>query len=512
MTSRFAALVAFALAALSAPLAADEFMPLTEPVTLDPANPDTAAVDGLTFLGGLEIEPGDANIGGISSLEWHDGQLYGVSDDGRWLVLTPDELGGRLIDIIAIRTGDLSDPRGRRLKAKEQADSEALTRTANGEWLVAFEHDHRIWRYSTLDGKAVPTDLPIADLVFGAGDNSGMEALTLSPEGLLACGEWAGTGTPNCMRERGGGLVSFEVSPPGAMAARGGVPTDASCTSDGTCYILFRSYSPEAGNAAAIVALDPDNVATTIAVIEPPLSLDNFEGIAAREKDGRTYLYLASDNNFSASQRNLVMKFEVPSARKDVVLAPPPVTELDTAKYETVSVVLETELGEITIALETERAPITANNFLRYVDEGRFDGTVFYRAMRLERDPQPNGLIQGGTQWDPKRVLPGIPHEPTSKTGLSHTSGALSMAMGEPGTANGDFSIMLQDQTGLDATPGSEDPVFRSGYAVFGYVTDGMEVVTAIHAAPVDPDKGEGWMKGQMLAKPVKIIDARRAQ
>ena len=86
------------------------------------------------------------------------------------------------------------------------------------------------------------------------------------------------------------------------------------------------------------------------------------------------------------------------------------------------------------------------------------------------------------------------------------------MARNEPGTATGDFSIMLQEQTGMDAQPDAEDPQFHDGYAVFGYVTDGMEVVEAIHAAPTDPDKGEGWMKGQMLAAPVKIVEARRAE
>ncbi|MEQ8772391.1 MAG: peptidylprolyl isomerase, partial [Erythrobacter sp.] len=85
----------------------------------------------------------------------------------------------------------------------------------------------------------------------------------------------------------------------------------------------------------------------------------------------------------------------------------------------------------------------------------------------------------------------------------------LSMAMGDPGTANGDFSNMLQDQTGLDARPDSDNPTWRNGYAVFGYVTGGMDVVAAIHARPGDPDKGEGVMKGQMLAQPVKIIDVR---
>ena len=180
--------------------------------------------------------------------------------------------------------------------------------------------------------------------------------------------------------------------------------------------------------------------------------------------------------------------------------------------YDTVEVVLATSEGDIVVALETERAPVTAANFLRYVEEDRFDGTVFYRAMRLDWGDGPNGLIQGGTQWDPERVLPGIAHEPTSQTGLSHTRGALSMAMGEPGTANGDFSIMVGDQTGLDAQPDSDDPVWRHGYAVFGYVIDGMEVVEAIHGAPVDPEKGESWMKGQMLAEPVTITEAYRRE
>ena len=177
---------------------------------------------------------------------------------------------------------------------------------------------------------------------------------------------------------------------------------------------------------------------------------------------------------------------------------------------ETVLVVLETTMGDITAAIETERAPITAANFLRYVDEGRFDGTVFYRAMPLEWGEQPNGLIQAGTQHDPKRVLPPIAHEPTSETGVTHVRGALSMARNAPGTATGDFSIMLQEQPGMDADPTSDDPELRAGYAAFGHVVDGMDVVEAIHAAPTDPDKGEGWLKGQMLADPVEIVEARR--
>lgn len=176
----------------------------------------------------------------------------------------------------------------------------------------------------------------------------------------------------------------------------------------------------------------------------------------------------------------------------------------------TTLVALETTSGTITVAIESERAPVTAANFLRYVDEKRFDGIAFYRAMRIDWGEQPNGLIQAGTQGDPRRTRPAITHEPTDMTGVTHVRGALSMARFAPGTATGDFSIMLQEQPSMDADPASDDPELRAGYAAFGQVVAGMEVVEAIHAAPTDPDKGEGWMKGQMIADPVKIIRARR--
>lgn len=174
------------------------------------------------------------------------------------------------------------------------------------------------------------------------------------------------------------------------------------------------------------------------------------------------------------------------------------------------NVVIKTELGDIVVALETERAPVTAGNFLRYVDEHRLDGTVFYRSMVLDWEPHPNGLIQGGTQNDPERILPPVAHERTSDTGLTHARGALSMARNAPGTATGDFSILLQALPSMDADPDNADPQFHDGYAVFGQVIAGMEVVERIHEAPRDPDAGEGWMKGEMLADPVVIVRAMR--
>lgn len=172
---------------------------------------------------------------------------------------------------------------------------------------------------------------------------------------------------------------------------------------------------------------------------------------------------------------------------------------------KTVKVALETGAGTIIIAVEVERAPITAANFLRYVDQKRLDGTSFYRADPVQKD---FGLIQGGTRNDPKRTLKPIPHEPTTKTGLSNTDGAVSMARNAPGSATGDFFIIVGDMSGLDAKP--DQPGDNLGFAVFGHVIEGMDVVHKILESPTDPDQGEGVMKGQMLKPKIPILHAHR--
>ncbi len=176
-------------------------------------------------------------------------------------------------------------------------------------------------------------------------------------------------------------------------------------------------------------------------------------------------------------------------------------------RADRVTVRLDTEAGAITLAIDSKHAPITSANFLRYVDEGRLDGTYFYRAA-----PTPGtrgrGLIQGGVHRVYTRMLPGIEHEPTSRTGLRHVDGTVSMARLAPGTATGDFFITVGAMPSMDAPAGGKgDDV---GYAAFGRVTGGMDVVRRILAAPTIAHAGRGAMRGQMIAKPVKIVDARR--
>jgi len=172
------------------------------------------------------------------------------------------------------------------------------------------------------------------------------------------------------------------------------------------------------------------------------------------------------------------------------------------AAREEVPVAVDTSAGRIVVALDKTHAPVTTANFLHYVDTHRFDGESFYRAMPAGG----GGLIQGGIRSDGRKLFPPIAHEPTSQTGLHNVAGAISMANAGPGTARADFFILASDIPSFDAT--ASDP----GFAVFGHVTEGMDVVEKILGSPVSATAGEGAMKGQMLDPPVKIIKVERVK
>ena len=168
-----------------------------------------------------------------------------------------------------------------------------------------------------------------------------------------------------------------------------------------------------------------------------------------------------------------------------------------------VKVALDTEAGRIVLALDRGRAPLSTANFLKYVEAKRYDGEPFYRAVTSEG----SGFIQGGIRSDAAKLFPPVSHEPTSKTGLKNVAGAVSLARLEPGTAQADFFILTTDIPGFDAGGYGGD---ADGFAVFGRVVEGMDVVKKILAGPVSPTAGEGPMKGQLLDPPVKIVKATR--
>ena len=154
------------------------------------------------------------------------------------------------------------------------------------------------------------------------------------------------------------------------------------------------------------------------------------------------------------------------------------------------------------MALDKSHAPVSTANFLHYVDTHRYDGETFYRAMHVGE----GGLIQGGVHSNALKLFPPIKHEPTSMTGLHNVAGAIVMANAGPGTARADFFILASDVPQFDAT--GSDP----GYAVFGHVVEGMDVVGKILASPVSTTKGEGAMKGQILEPAIKIVKVERVK
>lgn len=200
----------------------------------------------------------------------------------------------------------------------------------------------------------------------------------------------------------------------------------------------------------------------------------------------------------------LALLLATPALAQTPEAAPPPAPPA--LPPATVRVQITTAAGPIVVAVETERAKVTAANFLRYVDQKRLDGGAFYRAMKITPDGA-YGLIQGGVR-DGRKQLPPIAHEPTTKTGLSHIDGAISMARAAPGSAQAQFFITIGELTSLDANPKAAGD--NLGFAVFGRVVEGMETVKAILNAPVSPTAGDGAMKGQMIAAPVAILGAKR--
>ena len=172
-------------------------------------------------------------------------------------------------------------------------------------------------------------------------------------------------------------------------------------------------------------------------------------------------------------------------------------------------VALKTSVGTIVVEVDTRHAPITGANFLKYVDLKKFDGTTFYRSARAKNAPK-QGFIQGGIRHSFNRMLPPIAHEPTTKTGIRHLDGTISLARDKPGTAMGDFFIMVGSAPSLDAHPGAKGD--NLGYAAFGNIVGGMDVVHRILALPTVQQIGSGAMKNQMLTKPITIVSAARVK
>jgi peptidyl-prolyl cis-trans isomerase A (cyclophilin A) len=182
-----------------------------------------------------------------------------------------------------------------------------------------------------------------------------------------------------------------------------------------------------------------------------------------------------------------------------VVLAPQ-----TPAAQSPVRVLVQTELGDIVLEVDTQHAPRTAANFLRYLDAGQYDGGAFHRTVKMDNQPDSPvkiEVIQAGVSADrTKDGFPPIAIERTSETGLRHTDGAISMARSQPDSATSGWFICINDQPSLDFG-GARNPDGQ-GFATFGRVVQGMDVVRKIQrAANTD---------AQRLTPPIAIVKAAR--
>lgn len=293
-------------------------------VPLDPRAAGARHVGRLTYRGGLHLTSPAPVFGGLSALHVSsDGAaLVAVSDKGAWLSARLVYDGaGELAGVAQAEMGPLRDTHGAPLQGKSEQDAEGLARLPDSAWVVSFERRHRLWRYAAArapEGAAEELTVP-AELAH-APANGGLEALTVLHDGRLVaiCEELRGAAGVRGFVREGQRWHPLTYASDGPLA-----PSAATTLPSGDLLVLERGYSEQTGVrvrlqrvAAPQVRANARLAGELLASLEPPLSVDNFEGLAARRaSSGETLIYLLSDDNFSASQRTLLMMFALDDAR-----------------------------------------------------------------------------------------------------------------------------------------------------------------------------------------------------
>ncbi len=181
------------------------------------------------------------------------------------------------------------------------------------------------------------------------------------------------------------------------------------------------------------------------------------------------------------------------------------------AQSTPVRVLVQTELGDIVVEVDQARAPVTAANFLKYVDAGHYDGGLWHRTVKMDNQPESTvkiEVIQAGVNPDKsKSGFPPIALERTSVTGILHKDGAISMARGAPDSATSGWFICVNDQPSLDF--GGQRNPDGQGFAAFGRVVSGMDVVRKIQLAPSSTTRTTN-AEAQRLTPPIKILKVAR--
>lgn len=292
---------------------------------LSSADPQAGRVGRLRFLGAIQLQARDVRFGGISAMLWEPAcnRLLAVSDTGTWFVLEPREVDGRLEGIAQAWIAPVLAPDGQPPNSKRAADAESLARLADGSTWVFYEQEHRGERFAALSA-CRPESLAVApDRRWvppgsaGWPENGGMEAVAAVGQALAILLEQ--------VPGPAGGKLGLVGSPDGEMARfsweapEGYQPTAMDPLEEGgsRMLVLHRRFTPLEGVAAIVtegrISADAPGVVRSreVAVFRAPLLVDNMEALAVRREGERRYVYLASDDNFNALQRTLLMKFEL---------------------------------------------------------------------------------------------------------------------------------------------------------------------------------------------------------
>ncbi len=290
---------------------------IAKAVPLNAEDPARDTVGRLKYLGGIELKSSDARFGGLSSLRVAEpGKLLSITDGGHWIALELDERGDQLVGLKSASIDIVRGPQREPLKGKAHVDAEALEYGPDGA-SVAFERDHRIWHYRTLDAPARSEAFPDQRWLESLPLNDGIEAMAkvgdawlYIAEALLPDGRHEGVLLSPAGLNRNYARVTVDVPAPYN-------PTDAHALGADRVLILGRRFSPLSGVGATLLLASVDLKAMTLgrsevlAELAPPLTVDNMEGLAVAQRGERTFVYLASDDNFSPLQRTLILKFEL---------------------------------------------------------------------------------------------------------------------------------------------------------------------------------------------------------
>lgn len=282
------------------------------PVSLDPSDPARTTAGDFTFAGGIAVTSNQTSrLHGLSDLVVEpDGEVLSVSDDGADLFTARLALdpAGRLVGLTDGALRPLHGLDSQPLQGKAWTDAEGVTRLGNGELLVSFERNHRIWRYAP---STLRPPKPVAMPPVAMAENDGMEGLAAAPT-VAADAYWVGIEPGgiwlcrlNVTCEESAGLPR---PPPGYRLSA------LTTGPNGELVILHHSYIPVIGSRIIVTLVrDPlgaRRVVDTLALV-PPMTVDNFEGVAVVARpDGRWRLYLLSDDNFSPTQRTLLLAFD----------------------------------------------------------------------------------------------------------------------------------------------------------------------------------------------------------